>query len=627
MKPRKLTAEVINSHTASERYIYAELASGGAMGDPGSARLYTLTEDGELRYYYASLYHHDPEETAGYEALYSKLNDLEDIGDIEHSYANFGNDAYKETGLEFSRDDDHFTFLYYSPDHDRTYKIPASRQGIYDHIVHEFARRKFNPEHLESIVDHARPAEERAFLKNYLEHCERHDHGQGWLEFTIEDFQDALQVIKYRNHHEFNLSYTAIERNLRALEKYHLKYVVELIGWNELEKILADFLDDPHNLFEKINQRANTDTTRKFQALEQKDAGPATIRCIEPDNLESLFEYPCLVNFTPPAHQQIQKEIMRRNSSSLRSDAMSIAYYLANYLNNDDHLPYSDVLPIAVHLIKKLPADDWNSTHVDQLFWLASEVINRAWMSCDPKLDDAFDHFIYDLYWPRIDGLWPIKHREEFDFKESVAEKIFDDSLGFILSLDHLDQYNPELYAWLQSTNSRLKADYTIPPDHSTKTKKATLEILDNIFKDNKELTYSQLGTTEAFLLHNNYPTTRKTLLTYFIDHFDHIKSLFEKMSRDPNANDPENHIPTAHDDFATFFTAACVGARFDLERELLKKLHQKFKSLDNLKEEKDNLDPALALSDRLISARTFQEQHLKDPALIKYLEGQLTIS
>jgi len=624
MKPRKLTADFINSPTVSDHYIYAEIASSGAMGDPGSARLYTLTKDGKLRYYYASLYHNDPEETAGYEALYNKLNDWEDIGDVEHSYAGFGNDAYKETDLEFSRDDDHFTFLYYSPDHDRTYKIPTSCQGVYDHIVHKFARRKFNPKHLESLVDHDRPAEERAFLKSYLKHCEDQDRGCGWLEFTIEDFQDAIQAIEYRNHRDFNLSYSAIERDLLALEKYHLKYVVELIGWNELEEVLADFLDDPHNLFEKINQRANTDTTRKFQTLEKKDSGFKSIGYAESDSLESLFQYPCLVHFVPSAHRQIQKEILSRESNSLRDDAISIAYYLTNYLNNDDHLPYSDVLPVAIHLIKNLHADSWDNTHVGQLFWLASEVINRAWMSCDPRLDDAFDHFVYNLYWPRIGGLWPIKHRKEFDFKELVADEIFDDSLGFILSVEHLDQYNPELYAWLQSTNSEIKAQYAAPPDHSTKTKKATLEILDNVFKDSKKLAYNQLGTIEAFLLHNNYQVTRKTLLIYFIDHFDHIKSLFEKLSRNPNANDPENHIPTTHDDFATFFTAACVGARFDLERELLKELHQKFQSLDNLKEEKDNLDPALALSDRFISARAFQEQHLKDPTLIAELEYRL---
>lgn len=622
MKSKKLTAKYINSPT-SDRYLYAELASGGAMGDPGSARLYTLTRDGELKYYYASLYHDDPEETAGYEALYEKLNEWENLGAFEHLYAGFGNDAYKASDLDFSRDDDNCTFLYYSADFDRNYKLPASCQGVYDHIAHDFARRKFNLEHLKSFVDHSRPAAERAFLKNYLKHCEDHDRGQSWLEFTIEGFQDAIQLIEYRNRRTFNLSYSTIENDLLALEKYRLKYVSELIGWNGLEEVLTDFLDNPKNLFEKLSQKANVDITKKFQTLEKKDSGFASTSCTDPKNLESLFEYPCLVNFTPTAHQKIQSEILKDNGSSLRANARGISYYLANYLNNDDRLPYSDLLPVAVHIIKNLSTDDWNNTRPDQLFWLASEVINRAWMSCDPSLDDDFDRFIYDLYWPRVGALWPIQHREDFDFKEPVASKIFDDSLGFILSLDHLDQYNPELATWLKTTNSKIKANYTVPPAYATRTKEETLEILDNIFNSDERPSYTQLGTLEDVLLHNNYPETRHTLLEYLDEHFTRIANLFENSESSPYLKTPESKIPnTPDDDFATFFTAACEGARFEFERELLKKLKKKFETLD-LAEEKDNLDPALAHADQLISAYAFQEQHLKAP-IIKHLEAQL---
>lgn len=453
MGPTKLTKQVLKSIKPAA-IIYAEFAEGGAMGACGTARIFTI-EKGQLNSYLVDAHQDKPSELV-WADCYTTLHAWAEQDLLEEADGAFGNTAWKNPKITLLRDDDSASFIYRKDGQD--YTIPASVQGVYSHLVAKFASREISLEELEEYFwrHHDDFSEEECdFYQLYLEQCKRADSGADWFDFSVIDYLGAMAYIRHVNNIEYILNPEDLADCRAALQKYRLRYVHEKIGWNKLNKFFAELVAyDSTILFKGLSRIIDEPISKLFSKLETVISDCTELDTINSHNIESLFVHrPVLVDFSEETRTKIHEKIQKLGPSSLRSNAMSVAFYLSNYILHEDTWPLNDVLPVAANIILNIPLDDFNGTHTDHLLWVAGEIINDAWkcLSEDETTQRKFRDLIYGIYWPRIGSLWPIVHYDEFEFKDEVATKMFNDILSFVVCLDDLTERNLDFNEYLKN--------------------------------------------------------------------------------------------------------------------------------------------------------------------------------
>lgn len=458
MKKIGITKEILKS-IKPKTVLYAEFAEGGAMGAVGTARIFTLEDDKLIFYLVEDIFNNkENEEIWGEVRL--MLDSLVEKGVLVYAYAGFGNHAYKAVKAEFMRDDDESSFIYKTAD--KTYKIPASCKGAYDSTVAKFAEREMSLEELGEYFDknwRKMNGGECWFFHNYLEQSKLNDSGRAWFDFTVLDYLNAVGCLQHLHGENYILNNDSLSECWKALFKYRLRDVTEKIGWNKLNKLFVQMVQAGKvDLFSRIEKLIHEPVEAIYDTLPVIKSEQVGLRVFDADSLEKLFDRPMLVEFSKATHAKIIKDIMGRSGSSFNPDAKGIAYYLANYLLNEDKLPFSDVLPAVAHIVEVLPNDDFNHTHTDQLFWVCGEILDKAWryLEEDEAIQKKYRGMMYNLYWPRVGSLWPVLHRDEFEFKAEAQSKIFEDSLNFVMSLSDIAERNGEIKAFLDVNAERI---------------------------------------------------------------------------------------------------------------------------------------------------------------------------
>lgn len=457
IKPITLTREVLQE-IRPESIIYAEFADFGAMGASGTARIFVLRND-QLLFYLTGDTRNKEEDRDVLYAADKFLDGLKKSGVLDQVNGGAGNIAFKKHGIFFECDDDNCDFIYKKAG--KKYLIPASVPGVYHSVINSFTSRK---DKISALSDYYRKSQadfssaESAFYESYLEQLKRISSGKGWFDFSPREYYETVKYIKYKNGEELITSWKRLETGEKLLQKYRLKYIVEKIGWNELNSIFMELVrNNSCGIFKAIEGALNekvSDIYRRIDVREFSEFEEAELDQSSIDNFKYIFKEilsePILVNFTASEREQISEDTLKQGGSGLR--AGSYGFYIANYILNEDKYPYADLLPALAHVIKTLPFDDFNSTHTDDLFWLCGEAVNRSWQAltgtglAEEKLRD----FIYANYWPRIGSLWPIIHRDEYSFREEAGNKMFDDAAGFIMSLDDIAERNVEIKDYLE---------------------------------------------------------------------------------------------------------------------------------------------------------------------------------
>ena len=452
MKEIEITREILKNLKPQE-VLYAEFAEGGAMGACGTARIYTL-EDGKLKFYLINGML-DNERTKIYAETNKFLDKLKDKGILEFNYAGFGNYGYKKAGAEFERDDDAKAFVY--RESGKKYLIPASCAGVYAHLVAKFAKREVEIEEIRDYLEKNRfkfRGEEACFFDEYMLQLMRTDMGEDWFDMTAMNYYNAVLFLRHLSGEDYILSDYEIAQCMRALYKYRLKYVVEKVGWNKLNKIIVQLVKDERlDLFPAIEKVLGESIDRIYEPLETVKAERASFKMSDADNIELLFNRPALVEFPKAVHSKLLKEIFERPGNMLNPDGRMVAYYFANYLLNEDKLSLADALPAVMHVIEVMPDDDFNQTHTDELYWLCGQIVDQAWryLEEDEEVQKKYRQVVYEIYWPRVGSLWPILNRDKFEFKKEATAKIMDDAVSFAMSVDEITELNPEVKAFLDA--------------------------------------------------------------------------------------------------------------------------------------------------------------------------------
>ena len=453
MKAIRITQKILKLIKPKD-ILYAEFANEGAMGACGTARIFTL-EKGVLKYYLVDDIFDNQENAKTYAEISLYLDKLKSAKVLKFAYGGYGNYAYKAPLVKFARDDDNASFIYKTKA--KAYTIPTSCKGVYDHVVAVFAEREVSVETLEEYFENNRFkffVGVAFFLEQYIFQIRRTDAGQGWIDLTPFDYYRAVKHLQHLSGEDYILNEEDSSESMRAIYKYRLNYIVTKIGWNELDKIITQMVkENETDLFERIEKVLGEQVLNVYGKLKTIKSEHTSLDTMDIDCIEKLFDCPVLVEFSKAAHAKIIKNIVERSGNSFNPDGKAAAYYLASYILNEDTLPYSDVLPAVVHIAETLPNDDFNHTHTDELFWFCGDIIDRAWrcLEEDDGVQKKYRDMIYDLYWPRIGSLWPVIHRDEFEFKNKAASKFFNDSLGFVMSLNDIDERNKEVRDFLKT--------------------------------------------------------------------------------------------------------------------------------------------------------------------------------
>ena len=609
----KLTKKIVDTIKPDE-IIYAEYSSGGAMGNCGSSRIYALKDDG-LHYYYASVSSKEKSQEEAYSMAVDLLFGLADKNILDKTYGGFGNIAFKKKDITFDRNDDKCSFVY-----DKCL-IEASVLGVYNNVARAFAKKKITEEVMDSWNNpdnySALLVDERMLLNNYAEYYKKDR-----LEITLSNYIDAIDEIRHLNHLDTNFAtFEQISSGRDAIAKYRLRYLLEKLGKNDTEGIFYNFdikKAKSGDLFTSISKKLGEDISEKFTKYEVIKTNNSNTDDLS-GNIEQLFRYPVVVDFSDEAHKTISEDIAKINSSDLRA-RRSIGYYLASCHYTLGKLPLQKVLPTALQVLRKMPKDDFNYTNTDQTYYAASWLVDRAWSAITEGEDDysiRFGNIIYNNIWPQIDGVWPIKHYGEYKLTGTLGEGendagtyIFERALGFILALDNLDELNPELYnflkkdGWSPSIDIRRKKfllnianleDKNIFKQLREYMKKAhpmdiednlndlglyfpttirradflidaLLDEQDELFSDTRDIMWIKLLSTV------HYKGIGKHILQRMVDNFEKIAELLGERR------------------IVDVYFAACTGADEEDEVVLLKEFKEKLQSIEIKKDENSEL-------------------------------------
>ena len=617
MKTERLTTKCLEN-IKPEEIIYAEFAEGGAMGEPGTARLYALMNN-EMHYFLVNLNQSSEEDDIhAYANIYTMLRELEEKKILTTMYGGYGNHVWKAKNAVFQRDDDNACFIYESDG--REYELAASVRGVYFHVVAEFAVRPVDVKKLQKFrkkIFKKSSSEEAAFYDAYLEQVERNDKGYGYFDINVDDYWAAITYIRSLNYEEFNLSDDEVDRGIKALSKYRLKYLVGEISWRKFDKFMAELVElNATDLFFELNKYINSmngedeeqvfNIGNLFTTIKYVSSNKTGLSTGGRDDIVGLFEYPVIVKFTDVAHREIIHSVVKASGNELRTNAVAISYYIANYIFNEDTLSYADLLPAVSHIIEDLPSNDPNGTHPDDLYWLACEVIDRIWryVSESKATQKKCRDTVYDLFAPRVGGIWPIVHYDEFEFKEKVTDSIFRESVGFLMALDDISEREASLKRYLgfyregyhyplesverrafyetlndyESSEEKFEAIMkTIAPeqypyylDHPDTVKEATY-VLDELFRRDEGARITEqnrIAMFEKLLLNGNSLGVGVAILNHLVKNFDEFSEIItrdcESIEYDPL------YVMT------TLYTAAAVGATEENELPPLKALTKK---------------------------------------------------
>lgn len=446
-------------------------------------------------------------------------------------------------------------------------------------------------------------------------------------------WQDAMIYLRYKNKRLFNLEKGIESTGEDALLDYQAVYVFEKMGRDRIGEFLDDFFniekffEHSDKFFHLLNEAMGEDVTKKF--VQQDEPRIISLEELEAilndtpedsrDKLRQLYYYPEWIEFTPEANSKIISLILEDKLSN-----EDIDYFLGTSEDVDD---YVELYPAVKRVIQ--------TTRDAHTLYTAGDVLDIIWRALpkdDIKLQGWFRKEVCNMFWPRIGDVWPIQHYSLLKLDDN-QRKIFEDSLGWLMSLDNIAELNPELGNYLNS-DSRLELEslkkrrfamkhgeegpeerykhladkgfssyewlrYSCYPTNKTEVDFVIQKITWQ-FDDERELSHVEIGALEYLLLHlGDYQDVGAYTLNKLLDSqwFWHIGS--------------EYILP--------MFTAACEGVSNENELKPLRALAQKtvryyeeteqlFFTLDDIK---DSVETALKKAEHTVPREARQRENL----------------
>ena len=453
MEGKPLT-ETIFKKIHKNSVLYAEMADRGAMGEPGTGKLYTLV-NGKLSLYTLKLGNSKKNSNDElFDKLFDVLMSLTKDGILIYENAGYGNFAWRKAGAIFKRGDEDNCFTY--KDGDKTFKLESSNSGVYQSASYRFADRGLDyltvKEYLRKNGRKIKSNDELALVNMYIETIRAADAGLKVHEFTVDDYWIAINYLRWKNYEDFNISESDRIAGIEDVARYRLLFIVNQIGWRKVDEIFLNIVK--HNITDIIKEFDKY----LFEPIENffSHTGFTDVTLDDPfgdgpNSILSYCKYPLFLNIPPKVQLDIIERITEMSPADLEKNAVSIEYYFANFALGEQRIPYTIILPAALHVVKTMPSSGNPEKHLDFLFWLACEIINKAWKYLEEKEEAQakFRDTLFKAFWPRFGSIWPIRNFGKFKFNSETEQNIYNEALGWLMSLKDIDTRNPEIRDYL----------------------------------------------------------------------------------------------------------------------------------------------------------------------------------
>lgn len=245
-------------------------------------------------------------------------------------------------------------------------------------------------------------------------------------------WQDVAIYIRYKKRDVWSLSHEQLTNARIAICIYAAKYIIEHLKTAEILKIFKSF----------FNQDPKDDSFRQLSSFfEQTFHAPVESLfltqeriVINKDSLgtfDSLFDYPCWLEFTDEANEAVFDKILHNKLTDEQID-----YFLGA---SDEFHDYAKWFKVAKHIL--------TTTHDSHVFWTAGDVLSIIWKAvpADEKSQKWFKDQIYEIFWPRVSSTWPLLNEEKVVFEYDEETRILRDSIWWLRVLDDLKERLPEL--------------------------------------------------------------------------------------------------------------------------------------------------------------------------------------
>lgn len=243
-------------------------------------------------------------------------------------------------------------------------------------------------------------------------------------------WQDAEIFIRYKKRNVWSLTDEQRDNARFAMLIYQTKYVINHFKKPEILDILNKFFtqntNNPTSIQELFEKKLHTSFASLFLSQEK-----ITITKEKINDFDKIFDYPCWVEFTDEANDIIFKKILDNKLTDEQLD-----YFLGA---SDDMSHYDKWFKVVKHILK--------TTKNSHVFWTAGDILNIIWQAIpeDEKSEKWIKDEIFDIFWPRVNSIWPLKNEHKIDFDQDEETKILSDSIGWLRSLDDLKERLPEL--------------------------------------------------------------------------------------------------------------------------------------------------------------------------------------
>lgn len=248
-------------------------------------------------------------------------------------------------------------------------------------------------------------------------------------------WQDVAMYMRYKKRDVWSLGNKHIENAKRAIFIYRVKYIIEHLTKSEIVKCLNAFYTqrkDPH--FDQnyavpplrfFEQKLHAPVDSLFLTQEKLIIGKEQIK-----NFDKIFSYPCWLDFTDDALDEIFNQILDDKLTDEQLD-----YFLGAA---DDIKDYDKWLKVTKHILK--------TTKDPHVFWTAGDIlaIIRRAVPEDKESQKWFNDQLFGIFWSFVASIWPLNNGSLID--ENMPEaRILIDSINWLHTISDIKDRLPEL--------------------------------------------------------------------------------------------------------------------------------------------------------------------------------------
>lgn len=250
---------------------------------------------------------------------------------------------------------------------------------------------------------------------------------------TPAHWQDVGIFIRYKKRNVQSITDEQDTNANFAILLYHIKYIIEHLTKNQILQILNQFFTQPtdhhKSIFELFDQKFHAPVTSLFLTQEKLTITADHVKNLK--NFDKLFAYPGWIEFTDEANEIIFKKILNNEFTDNQID-----YYLGA---SDELHHYDQWFEPLKHIL--------NTTQNAHVFWTAGDCLAIIWKAVpeDEKSQKWFRDQLYEIFWPRVGSVWPLKNEDIIDFDYNDEARILKDSINWLRVLDDLKERLPEL--------------------------------------------------------------------------------------------------------------------------------------------------------------------------------------